>query len=58
MTFGTIDAGPKWEKVATVRSRSLAFLCLQPAATKEGTLLQKESALDNRWSFVVYLLLS
>lgn len=35
------QARPEWEKVATVISRSLAFLCLQYTATKDGTMLQK-----------------
>jgi hypothetical protein len=30
-----------WERVATVVSRSLAFLCLQNTSVKEGTLLEK-----------------
>jgi len=47
MAFGTVgDAGSEWEKVATVISRSLAFLCLQSTAVKEGTLLQKAEFLS------------
>lgn len=30
-----------WEKLATVVSRSIAFLCLQNTSAKEGTLLEK-----------------
>ncbi len=43
MAFGTVsrDTGSEWETVATVISRSLAFLCLQWTTAKEGTLLQK-----------------
>jgi len=31
----------EWEKVATVISRSLAFLCLQYTPAKDGTVLEK-----------------
>lgn len=31
----------EWEKVATVISRSLAFLCLQYAPAKDGSVLEK-----------------
>lgn len=33
--------GSEWEKIGTVVSRSLAFLCLQNTPAKEGTLLDK-----------------
>jgi hypothetical protein len=31
----------EWPKVATVISRSLAFLCLQYTSAKDGTILEK-----------------
>lgn len=31
----------EWKQVATVISRSLAFLCLQASAAKEGTMLER-----------------
>jgi hypothetical protein len=36
----------EWEKVGTVIGRSLAFLCMQSTAAKEGTLLQKADFLS------------
>ena len=32
---------PEWQKVATVLSRSLAFLCLQYTPAKDGSVLEK-----------------
>lgn len=42
MDFGSSE----WEKVATVVSRSLAFLCLQSTAAKGATLLEKAQFLN------------
>jgi hypothetical protein len=33
--------GHEWQKVATVISRSLAFLCLQYTPAKQGSMLEK-----------------
>jgi DNA-directed RNA polymerase specialized sigma24 family protein len=47
MSFGSsAQAGSEWESVATVISRSLAFLCLQSTSLKEGTMLQKAQFLS------------
>jgi len=39
--MATGDAGSEMEKVGTVISRALAFLCLQQTNAREGTLLEK-----------------
>lgn len=45
MAFGA--AGSEWEKIGTIISRSLAFLCLQnTSAVNEGTLLDKARFLN------------
>lgn len=42
MELGVSDQNESgWEKVATVLSRSLAFLCLQYVPAKDGSVLEK-----------------
>lgn len=47
MSLGSsTPVGSEWERVATVISRSLAFLCLQSTSLKEGSVLQKAQFLS------------
>jgi len=41
MPNGALSPNDEWHKIATVISRSLAFLCLQYTSLKDGGVLEK-----------------